>query len=147
VDHRPKRNPLGQLIKQKRKELAITQRALAEKLGVESSHVAYLESGQRKPSLMLMAELEAALGISRQKIFLLAHPEAAVIVNPIDRSPLREGPADVWRRLRTDRAFIIRHRMNRRELQAFEQLSRLGYVLSRYQVLAILTMIREHQDG
>jgi hypothetical protein len=37
--------------------------------------------------------------------------------------------------------------MNRRELQAFEQLSRLGYVLSRYQVLAILTMIREHQDG
>jgi transcriptional regulator with XRE-family HTH domain len=147
VDHRPKRNPLGQLIKQKRKELAITQRALAEQLGVEPSHVAYLESGQRKPSLMLMAGLEAALGISRQQIFLLAHPEAAGIVNPIDRSPLREEPAVVWRRLRTDRAFISRHRMNGRELQVFHQLYRLGYALSRHQVLAILTMIRDPQDG
>lgn len=147
MDHRPKRNPLGQLIKQKRKELAVTQRALAEEFGVEPSHVAYLESGQRKPSLMLMAGLKAALGISRQQIFLLAHPEAAGIVNPGDRNPLRETRADDGRRLSIDRAFISRHRMNRRELQAFEQLRRLGYVLSRHQVLAILTMIRESQDG
>jgi transcriptional regulator with XRE-family HTH domain len=146
VDHRPKRNSLGQLIKQKRKELAVTQRALAEKLGVEPSHVAYLESGQRKPSLMLMAGLEATLGISKQKIFLLAHPEAAGIVNPIDGGPLREEPAEVWRRLKTDRAFISRHRMNGRELQAFQHFYRLGYALSRHQVLAILTMIREPQD-
>lgn len=147
MDHRPKRNPLGELIKQKRKELAVTQRALAEKLGVEPSHVAYLESGQRKPSLTLMAGLEAALGISRREIFLLAHPEAAGIVDPRGGSPLSEKRADGWRRLRTDRAFISRHRINRRELQAFEQLCRLGYVLSRHQVLAILTMIREPQDG
>jgi transcriptional regulator with XRE-family HTH domain len=147
VNHRPKRNPLGPLIKQKRKELVLTQRALAEQLGVEPSHVAYLESGQRKPSLTLMAGLEAALGISRRQIFLLAHPEAAGIVDQSDRSPLRQGRADDWRRLRTDRAFISRHRMNRRELQAFEQLCRLGYVLSRHQVLAILTMIREPQYG
>ena len=147
MDHRPKRNPLGQLIKQKRTELALTQRALAEELGVEPSHVAYLESGQRKPSLDADGWARAALGISRQQIFLLAHPEAAGIVNPNDTNPLREKQADDWRRLRTDRAFISRHRMIRRELQAFEQLCRLGYVLSRHQVLAILTMIRESQDG
>ena len=60
-----RRNALGQLIKQKRKELALTQRELAKKLGVEASHVAYLEGGKRNPSLALMGRLEQALGISR----------------------------------------------------------------------------------
>jgi len=137
---------LGRLLKRKRKELALTQRSLANQLGVKASHVAYLESGKRKPSLTLMARLEDALGVSRQQIFLLAHPEAAGLVNPRDRMPPRKRPADAWRQLITDRAFLKRHRVTRRELRVFRELSLLGYVLSRHQLLAILTMIREPQD-
>lgn len=136
-------NALGQLIKQKRKEFALTQRALAKRLGVEASHVAYLESGKRKPSLMLMARLEDALGVSRQRIFLLSHPEAANVVSPSDRIPAHKRPGDAWRQLMSDRAFIKRHRVTRRELRAFKELHLLGYILSRHQLLAILTMIRE----
>jgi len=141
------KNGLGRLIKQKRKELGLTQRALADQLGVEASHVAYLESGKRKPSLTLMARLAEALGVSRQQIFLLSHPEAAEVVNRRDRVPSGERSADRWRQLVTDRAFVKRHRITRRELQAFKGLSLLGYVLSRHQLLAILTMIREPQEG
>ena len=92
-------------------------------------------------------KLEDALGVSRQKIFILSHPEAAAVVNLSDRMPRPERPADAWRKLMTDRAFIERHRVTRRELRAFKELSLLGYVLSRHQLLAILTMIREPQDG
>ncbi len=141
------KNGLGRLIKQKRKELALTQRALADQLGVEASHVAYLESGKRKPSLTLMARLAEALGVSRQQIFLLSHPEAAEVVNRRDRVPSGERSADRWRQLVTDRAFVKRHRITRRELQAFKELSLLDYVLSRHQLLAILTMIREPREG
>ncbi len=141
------KNSLGRLIKQKRKELDLTQRALAKQLGVEASHVAYLESGKRKPSLTLMARLEDALGVSRQQIFLLTHPEAAAVVNPSDRIAPREQPADEWRQFITDRSFVKRHQITRRELRAFKELSLLGYVLSRHQLLAILTMIREPRDG
>jgi len=141
------KNALGRLIKQKRKEFALTQRALANQLGVEASHVAYLEGGKRKPSLTLMARLEDALGISRQQIFLLSHPEAAGVVNRSDRMPPRQRSADEWHQLVTDRSFVKRHRITRRELQAFKELSLLGYVLSRHQLLAILTMIREPQEG
>ncbi len=140
------KNGLGRLMKQKRKELALTQRTLAKKLGVEASHVAYLENGKRKPSLTLMARLEDALGVSRQQIFLLSHPEAAAIVNPRDGMAPRERPADAWRQLITDRAFVKRHSVTRRELRAFKELSLLGYVLSRHQLLAILTLIREPPD-
>jgi transcriptional regulator with XRE-family HTH domain len=139
-----RRNALGQLIKQKRKELALTQRELAKKLGVEASHVAYLEGGKRNPSLTLMGRLEEALGISRQQIFLLTHPEAASVVNA---SAQREPRADDWRKFVTDRAFVKRHRITPRELRAFKELSLLGYILSRHQLLAILTMIREPQDS
>jgi putative transcriptional regulator len=142
-----RRNALGQLIKQKRKELALTQRELAKKLGVEASHVAYLEGGKRNPSLALMGRLEEALGISRQQIFLLSHPEAASVVNANDRAPQREPRADDWRKFVTDRAFVKRHRITPRELRAFKELSLLGYILSRHQLLAILTMIREPQDS
>jgi transcriptional regulator with XRE-family HTH domain len=139
-------NALGRLIKQKRRELALTQRALAERIGVEASHVAYLEGGKRKPSLALMARLEDALGVSGQRIFLLSHPEAASVVSPRDRIPARQRWADEWRHFMTDRAFIKRHGITRRELRAFKGLSLLGYILSRHQLLAILTMIREPRD-
>jgi transcriptional regulator with XRE-family HTH domain len=140
------KNGLGRLIKQRRLELGLTQRALAAQLGVEASHVAYLEGGKRKPSLTLMARLEDALGVSRQQIFLLSHPEAAAVVNPSDAiQPIlpRQRPANDWRQFTADRAFVKRHQITRRELQAFKELGLLGYVLSRHQVLAILTMIRE----
>jgi transcriptional regulator with XRE-family HTH domain len=141
-----RRNTLGQLIRHRRKELALTQRELAKKLGVEASHVAYLEGGKRNPSLSLMARLEVALGVSRQQIFVLSHPEAASVVNASDR-PQREPRAYDWRKLVTDRAFVKRHRITPRELRAFKELSLLGYILSRHQLLAILTMIREPQDS
>ncbi len=140
-------NALGRLIKQKRGELGLTQRELAKKIRVEASHVAYLEGGKRKPSLTLMARLEDALGVSRLQIFLLSHPEAAGVVNANDRSPARDPSADQWRGFMRDRGFVKRHRITPRELRAFKGLSLLGYVLSRHQVLAILTMIREPLDG
>ena len=40
------KNALGKLLKKRRAGLALSQRALAEQLGVKPSHIAYLESGK-----------------------------------------------------------------------------------------------------
>jgi transcriptional regulator with XRE-family HTH domain len=141
------KNALGRLLKGRRAELALSQRTLARQLGVKPSHIAYLESGKRKPSLALMGRLEEALGIGRQRIFLLAHPEAEAMVNPSVRAVKPKTPADAWRRFATDRPFLKRHGVTRRELRAFKKLSLLGYALSRHQFLAILIMIREPAEG
>ena len=116
------KNGLGRLIKQKRLELGLTQRALAKQLGVEASHVAYLEGGKRKPSLTLMARLEDALGVSRQQIFLLSHPEAAAVVNPADAIQPPQRPANDWRQFTADRAFVKRHQITRRELAGVQRI-------------------------
>jgi len=141
------KNALGKLLKRRRGGLALSQRALAEQLGVKPSHIAYLESGKRKPSLALMGRLEAALGVSRQQIFLLAHPEAEAVVNPGIQAAAPKDPRDAWHRFAADRPFLTRHGVTRRELRAFKELSLLGYVLSRHQFLAILMMIREPEDS
>ncbi len=141
------RNALGKLLKRRRGGLALSQRALAEQLGVKPSHIAYLESGKRKPSLALMGRLEEALGVSRQRIFLLAHPEAEAVVNPGIQAAPPKDPRDAWHRFAADRPFLTRHGVTRRELRAFKELSLLGYVLSRHQFLAILMMIREPEDS
>jgi transcriptional regulator with XRE-family HTH domain len=140
------KNALGTLLKGRRAELALSQRTLARQLGVKPSHIAYLESGKRKPSLALMGRLEEALGIGRQRIFLLAHPEAEAMVNPVVQAVKPKTPADAWHRFATDRPFLKRHGVTPRELRAFKRLSLLGYVLSRHQFLAILIMIREPAD-
>src|ERR1700730_12247745 len=57
---------LGEFLKARREGLGLTQRSLAQKLGVEASHVAFIESGRRKPSLKLVARLADSIGVDRQ---------------------------------------------------------------------------------
>jgi transcriptional regulator with XRE-family HTH domain len=51
--------------------LGLTQRSLASKLGVEASHVAFIESGRRKPSLKLVAPIADTLGLDPQEALVL----------------------------------------------------------------------------
>src|SRR5712691_5606834 len=66
-------NKLGESLKSRREALGLTQRALALKLGVEASHVAFIESGRRKPSLKLVARIADTLGLDRQELLVLEH--------------------------------------------------------------------------
>ena len=66
---------LGEFLKARRGALGLTQRSLAQKLGVEASHVAFIESGRRKPSLKLVTRIADTHGLDRQEVLLLAHSE------------------------------------------------------------------------
>src|SRR5712692_2666024 len=71
---------LGQIIKQKRLELCLRSANAHISCVVKASHVAYIESGWRKPSLTLQAHRRLT-GLDRQEMFLLSHPEAKYPVN------------------------------------------------------------------
>src|SRR5260370_42240908 len=101
---------LGQIIKQKRLELALTQRELANQLGVKASHVAYIESGRRKPSLTLIRRIADALGLDRQEMLLLSHPEAQYLVN---QSRETAAPNEAWREFVTRPPYLKRYSVSR----------------------------------
>ena len=130
---------LGESLKARRTALGLTQRSLAEKLSVEASHVAFIESGRRKPSLKLVARIAETLGLDPQELLVLAHPEARVLLSPKPRTT--QAPS--WQRFIQNSALLARYHVTKGELQALEHLSLLGTAISAKEFLAILTLIRD----
>lgn len=133
---------LGRMLKEQRQALGLSQRALAERLGVKASHVAYMENARRKPSLALLGRLADTLGLDRQELFVLTHPEAKGLITPSPQPTPPSNPDQAWRHLLRDRTLLARYRVTRRELNALKHLSLLGHVLSPRELLAILTLVR-----
>jgi transcriptional regulator with XRE-family HTH domain len=137
-----KTNQLGETVKSNREALGLTQRSLAQKLGVEPSHVAFIESGRRKPSLKLLAPLADILGLDRQNLLILAHPEAEELITPTKpETPAKIYPS--WRRFVENHELLRRYNVTDRELRALESLNLLGTVHSAKEFLVILTLIRD----
>jgi transcriptional regulator with XRE-family HTH domain len=135
-------NQLGDLVKSYREGLGLTQRGLAHQLGVEASHIAFIESGRRKPSLKLTARLADTLGLDRQNLLILAHPEAKeLIAEPKSEQKRRTSPA--WQRFIENRELLSRYNITDRELRVLERLSLLSTVVSAKEFLTILTLIRD----
>ena len=138
-------NKLGEFLRTRREELGLTQRQLSQKIGVEGSHVAFIESGRRKPSLKLVGRMADTLGVDRQELLVLAHPEAkALIAEPASEPSKKTAPS--WQRFIKNHALLTRYHVTKRELQTLEHLSLLGAVLSAKEFLAILTLIRDIPD-
>jgi transcriptional regulator with XRE-family HTH domain len=138
-----KKKTLGQILKQQREAFALTQRELARKLGVKASHVAYLENGRRRPSLSLLGRIADTMGLNKQQLFLLAHPEARSLVTA-KREPSEASVRDgAWRRFSKDRALLARNRVTPREMRVLQQVNMLGRVSSPRQYLFILNSIRQ----
>jgi transcriptional regulator with XRE-family HTH domain len=135
-------NQLGTLLKARREGLRLTQRSLAEKLGVEASHVAFIESGRRKPSLKLVGKIADTLGLDRQELLVVAHPEAKALIAEA-KPEIRKKATSSWRRFITNQKLLARYGVTDRELHALEHLSLLGTVHSAKEFLAILTLIRD----
>jgi transcriptional regulator with XRE-family HTH domain len=136
------RDRLGETVRNRREGLGLTQRSLARKLGVEASHVAFIESGRRKPSLKLIGRLADILGSDRQNLLITAHPEARELIGESKREKPRNTSAS-WQRFVENHQLLARHNVTVRELGVLENLSLLGTVNSAKHFLAILMLIRD----
>jgi transcriptional regulator with XRE-family HTH domain len=133
---------LGALIRRRRSELNLTQRQLADLLGVRASYVGYLEQGQRRPSLQLLNRLADTLSLPKEKLLLLTHPEARALLQSARGS--RGAPqATVWHRFRSDPRILARHKISPQEMKILSSINALGTVASPRDYLFILRTIRQ----
>jgi transcriptional regulator with XRE-family HTH domain len=137
-------NNIAELLKGRREALGLTQGSLATKLGINAAYVSLIESGQRKPSLKLVARLADTLGLDRQQVLLLAHPEASTLVSRTEAE--RPKPSRSWQRFISHTALLARYRVSKHELQALEHLARLRTTISTKAFLVILTLIRDNKN-
>jgi transcriptional regulator with XRE-family HTH domain len=136
---------LGELLRARRAALGLTQRSLAQKLGVQASHVAFIESGRRKPSLKLAARIAETLGLDPQELLILVHPEARVLLPQTESGPRKRPPLS-WQRFIKNSALLADYYVTKPELQVLEHLSLHVTAISTKQFLAILTLIRDIPD-
>jgi transcriptional regulator with XRE-family HTH domain len=137
-----KSNRLGEQVRSRREGLGLTQRSLAAKLGVAAGHLAFIESGRRKPSLKLVARLADILGFDTQHLLILAHPEAKTLICEVKPEKQRK-PSPAWQRFISNHDLLVWYHVTDRELRTLENLSFLGTVDSPKDFLGILTLIRD----
>ena len=131
----------GKIIRKRREELSLTQRDLAERLGVKGSHVAFLESGRRRPSLSLLKRVADTLRLDPQKLFVLTHPEAEFLARVGDRC--HSGQADsAWQRFASNDALLAKEHVSPKELRLLKRVSLMSRVSSERQFLFVLKTIR-----
>jgi len=123
--------------------LGLTQRELSRQLGVTSSHVPYLESDRRRPSLGLLSRIADVLGLQRETLFLLAHPEASSFIAPRPDGKPKQAARKTWNDFASNKALLDHHHVNPAELKVLSQISLLGRVTSPRYFLFILNAIRQ----
>lgn len=138
-----KKKTLGQVLKKQREILGLTQRELAAQLSVKPSHVAYLENDRRRPSLALLSRIADVMGLEKEQLFLLAHPEASSLIAANREPAERHTPAQVWRDFAGNKALLARHNVNPRELRVLSQVNMLGRISAPRHFLFILNAIRQ----
>lgn len=140
-----RKKTLGSVLKGRREALGLSQRGLARELGVRASHVGYLEGGKRRPSLPLVSRLADVLGLEREPLFLLAHPEARELLSrPEPALAARHDHA--WRTFVRDKRLLQRNKITRRELKVLSQVKNLGRISSARHFFFILNSIRQAVD-
>ena len=120
---------IGDAIRNERKKCNITQKELAERLGVSASMIAQYETGKRKPKLETMRKLAEALGV----------PMGYLVANWSDYST-SEIITDLKEDSRTDHL----NRQARLIARYYEELNALGQSKAIEQV-EMLTKIPEYQ--
>jgi transcriptional regulator with XRE-family HTH domain len=137
----------GQVLMKRRKALALSLRQMAKQLGIQGSHVAYLENGSRKPSLSLLKRIADRLGLDGRELLFLSHPEARTLLKPYLESDRPKASDDSWRQFVSSRALLARYSVTRAELKILRQVSLLRPVSSPRQFLFVLNSIRQASDG
>ncbi|HXZ88820.1 MAG TPA: helix-turn-helix transcriptional regulator [Candidatus Binataceae bacterium] len=137
---------MGKLLQKQRHALGLTQRELAVQLGVKPAHVAYLETDRRRPSLGLLSRIATVLGLDREKLFALAHPEASSLMSSCAKTKHPVAKDQAWREFRYNKALLARHQVRPRELQVLAQVNLLGKVTAPRNFLFILNAIRQAVD-
>jgi transcriptional regulator with XRE-family HTH domain len=134
---------LSSVVKTARLRLGMTQRDLAARIGVEASHIAYIENDQRRPSLTLVRRLADTLMLDRRELFFLAHPEAKELVGSLGAPAPKKRTDDTFRLFASNRRVLKRHHVTRAELRLLKQVSLLDHVSSPGHFLFILNSIRQ----
>src|SRR5215470_12668183 len=96
---RIKERTFGQVIRDRRRQLDLTQEEVARRINTSTPYIGHLESAKRHPSEKVVTKLADVLGLDRRETFFLANPGAKALLSQQSQS---NTAASAWDEFRKD---------------------------------------------
>jgi DNA-binding XRE family transcriptional regulator len=127
----------AQIIRNRRRQLDLTQEDVARRIGTSVAYIAHLEAGRRHPSEKVVISLAEVLGLDPRELFFLANPETRDLV-----SPTTSSKASAWDAFSADQKLRKVHGITGSEMETLSQIALMGEVRSSRDFIFILNTIR-----
>ena len=134
---RTRERSFGQVIRERRRQLDLTQADTARGIKTSTPYVGHLESNKRHPSDKTIARLAEVLGLDRRELFFLANPRALVLLSPETKST-----TSTWDDFRKNDHLRRVHNIASDEMKMLSQVSLLGGEPSAHDFIYILNTVR-----
>jgi transcriptional regulator with XRE-family HTH domain len=135
---RTKERTFGQVIRERRRQLDLTQEEVARRIRTSTPYVGHLESGKRHPSDKIVTRLAEVLGLDRRELFFLANPRAQALLSPEGGSESHSA----WEDFRKNDQVRRIHNITNEEMEMLSRVALLGEVRSQRDFIYILNTVR-----
>ncbi|MFZ2060057.1 MAG: helix-turn-helix transcriptional regulator [Candidatus Binatus sp.] len=135
---RNKQRSFGQVIRERRRQLDLTQEETARGIRTSTPYIGHLESGKRHPSDETLTRLAGVLGLDRRELFFLANPRAHALLSPESKSTTDS----TWNDFRKNDQLRRVHKITSDEMEMLSQVALLGDVPSARDFIHILNTVR-----
>ena len=135
---RSKERNFGQVIRERRRQLDLTQEEVAHRIKTSTPYVGHLESGKRHPSDKILTRLAEVLGLDRRELFFLANPRAQALLSPETASTT----IPAWEDFRKNEQLLRVHSISNEEMEMLSRVALLGEVRSARDFIYILNTVR-----
>lgn len=135
---RIKERNFGQLIRDRRRQLDLTQEEVARRIKTSTPYVGHLESGKRHPSDKIVSRLAEVLSLDRRELFFLANPRAQALLNP----EVEPDEDSAWDDFKKNDQLRRVHNITSDEMEMLSRVALLGDVRSARDFIYILNTVR-----
>ncbi len=135
---RIKERTFGQVIRERRRQLDLTQEEVARRVKTSTPYVGHLESGKRHPSDKIVTRLAEVLGLDRRELFFLANPRAQALLTAEVESPAQSA----WDDFKKNDQLRRVHSITNDEMEMLSRVALLGDVRSTRDFIYILNTVR-----
>jgi transcriptional regulator with XRE-family HTH domain len=135
---RIKERSFGTIIRDRRRQLDLTQEEVARRIKTSTPYVGHLESGKRHPSDKIVTRLAEVLGLDRREMFFLANPRAQELLSPAVAAEANSA----WDDFRRNEQLRRIHNVTSEEMEMLSRVALLGEVRSTRDFIYILQTVR-----
>jgi transcriptional regulator with XRE-family HTH domain len=128
----------GHIIRERRRQLDLTQEEVARRIRTSTPYVGHLESGKRHPSDKIVNRISEVLGLDCRELFFLANPRAQALLNPASE----DNSSSAWELFKSNEQLRRVHNISNEEMEMLSRVALLGEVREPRDFIYILNTVR-----